>query len=148
MTTLSSEHTDATTQQSVINRFSQAWKEKDIDTLMTLITDDCVYTASVGPEPGERFSGKDAVREGFALMLENDTVERVQFSNLLTNENRAACEWRYFSTDNNGNEIVIHGCDLYTFADDKISVKDSFRKTYPRVMPGDVYDGENYRGAF
>lgn len=134
--------------QSIIKKFSQAWKDRDMQTLLSLITDDCTYTASVGPSPGERFVGKESVRKGFTAMFKVDPVERVQVSNLLTAGDRAACEWRYFSTDKNDNEIVIHGCDLYTFVDDKISVKDSFRKTYPRVMPGDVYDGDEYRGAF
>jgi taurine dehydrogenase small subunit len=134
--------------QSIIKKFSQAWKDRDLHTLLSLVADDCVYTASVGPGPGEQFVGKEAVCKGFTAMFANDQVERVQVSNLLASGDRAACEWRYFSTDKNDNEIVIHGCDLYTFTDDKISVKDSFRKTYPRVMPGDIYDGEEYRGAF
>lgn len=42
--------------------FSAAWAAKDIDALMTFMTDDCVYAASVGPEPGKTFVGKEAVR--------------------------------------------------------------------------------------
>jgi taurine dehydrogenase small subunit len=133
---------------SIIKRLALAWENKDIETLLSLITDDCVYTASVGPEPGERFVGKEAVCRGFMVMLANDPIERAQVSNIFVSGDRAACEWRYFKTDDNGDEMVTHGCDLFSFNDGKISVKESFRKTYPRIMAGDIYDGEDYRGAF
>src|SRR5207302_4000436 len=43
-------------------RFSEAWAKRDIDGLMALVTDDIFYGASVGPEPGATFRGRDAVR--------------------------------------------------------------------------------------
>src|SRR5580765_8103215 len=46
-------------------RFSGAWAKRDIDGLMALVTDDVVYGASVGPEPGATFRGRDEVRRGF-----------------------------------------------------------------------------------
>ena len=53
-------------------RFSEAWAKRDIDGLMALMTDDIVYGASVGPEPGATFRGRDEVRRGFEHMLRHD----------------------------------------------------------------------------
>src|SRR5262245_26811607 len=57
-------------------RFSDAWATRDIDGLMALVTDDIVYGASVGPEPGATFRGRDEVRRGFEHMLHHDQVLR------------------------------------------------------------------------
>jgi hypothetical protein len=40
---------------------------------MRFIAEDCVYTASVGPEPGETFIGREEVRAGFAKLLAHDS---------------------------------------------------------------------------
>src|SRR5579872_7240528 len=54
-------------------QFGKAWDARDIDELMSMMTDDCVYCASVGPEPGTTHVGRDAVREGFLAMLAFDS---------------------------------------------------------------------------
>jgi hypothetical protein len=47
-------------------RFSEAWAKRDIDGLMALVTDDIVYGASVGPEPGATLRGRWRSRIRFA----------------------------------------------------------------------------------
>ena len=63
--------------RQVWQRFSEAWAKRDIDGLMALVTDDVVYGASVGPEPGTTYRGRDAVRRGFERMLLHDQALRV-----------------------------------------------------------------------
>ena len=48
--------------------FVSAWAAADLERLMTYVTDDIVYGASVGPDPGATSSGKPDVREGFRIM--------------------------------------------------------------------------------
>src|SRR6266508_1229271 len=66
---------DTSTNMTVerLAEFGEAWHRKDLEKLLELITDDCVYSASVGPDPGETFSGRNEVRNGFARMLAYDT---------------------------------------------------------------------------
>jgi ketosteroid isomerase-like protein len=45
-----------------LREFAAAWARHDVETLMTFLTDDCVYEASVGPEPGRTYAGREAVR--------------------------------------------------------------------------------------
>lgn len=42
-----------------LRRFSAAWSTADVDRLMSFVTDDCVYYATVGPEPGSTYRGKE-----------------------------------------------------------------------------------------
>jgi uncharacterized protein (TIGR02246 family) len=50
-------------------RFTQAWNEKDLDTLMDHMADDCTFMASVGIEvEGSQWIGREDVRKGFASL--------------------------------------------------------------------------------
>ena len=50
---------------------TEAWNDHDIERLMSLFADDCVFDASGGQEPhGRRFVGRDQVRTAFADVLD------------------------------------------------------------------------------
>ena len=52
-------------------RFTQAWNEQDIDSLMSHMCNDdaCTFMASVGNDvEGSKWVGREAVREGFASL--------------------------------------------------------------------------------
>ena len=111
-----------------LKAFDDAWSRKDVDGLMEFVTDDCEYHASVGPEPGERFIGKNAVRRGFQAMLNHDSGSESSPGNLYVYGDRGVAEWSYKSTDQSGQSTVVRGCDLFEFVGDKISLKNAFRK--------------------
>lgn len=111
-----------------LKAFDNAWAGKDIESLMEFITDDCEYHASVGPEPGERFVGKDEVRRGFETMFDHDAGSESSPGNLYVYGDRGVAEWSYASTDESGQSTVVRGCDLFEFHGDKIKLKNAFRK--------------------
>ena len=113
---------------SALAAFSRHWAEHNIDGLLELMTEDCLYLASVGPEPGKTFRGQEQVRVGILEMFRYDLTERSEVYNLFIAGDRAAWEWKYYHTDSDGNEILTHGCDLFEFTGDKISCKQAFRK--------------------
>src|SRR5215216_7824029 len=52
-----------------LERFADAWNRHDLDALMALMTDDCVFQASAGPDvDGQRSEGKPAVRAAYAAV--------------------------------------------------------------------------------
>ena len=43
---------------TLLDRFADAWNRHDLDALMSMMTDDCVFEASAGPEvDGQRSEG-------------------------------------------------------------------------------------------
>jgi steroid delta-isomerase-like uncharacterized protein len=55
---------DATAIRMLADRYGEAWNRQDLDAIMDLHTDDCVFVAyAAGTPPAE---GKEAVREAFA----------------------------------------------------------------------------------
>jgi hypothetical protein len=111
-----------------LRAFDDAWGRKDVGALMEFMTDDCEYDASVGPEPGVRYVGKDEVRRGFQTLLNHDAGSESLPGKLYVYGDRGVAEWFYKNTDEIGQSTVVRGCDLFEFVGNKIKVKNAFRK--------------------
>ncbi len=56
---------------ALLERFAEAWNRHDLDALVAMMTDDCVFEASSGPQvDGQRSDGKPAVRAAYAAVFE------------------------------------------------------------------------------
>jgi taurine dehydrogenase small subunit len=110
--------------------FGAAWRAGDVDRLMSFMTGDCVFRASVGTGPGTVFHGRDEVRRGFELMLAYDEDAEAHGGLAFIAGDRGASQWAYSSTTADGTVIEVQGCDLYEFAGDLIRVKDAYRKVH------------------
>ena len=110
----------------VIRVFDDAWNRADLDTLMSLITDDCVYSASVGPEPGTTYVGRDAVRRGFLEFLAFDSeLEGRGGAIYLADGDRVIAHWSYID-----GAREIRGIDVFEFEGGLIKRKDAYRKVF------------------
>ncbi|MCI0606855.1 nuclear transport factor 2 family protein [bacterium] len=114
-----------------LKQFGEAWGRADIDALMEFMTDDCVYKASVGPDPGTTYVGREAVRKGFAEVLAYESGGEPKAGPVWVLGSRAVAEWSYIITRPDGRKVEIRGCDLFEFDGDKIRRKNAFRKAYP-----------------
>ena len=110
--------------------FGAAWRAGDVGRLMSFMTGDCVFRASVGTGPGTVFQGRDEVRRGFELMLAYDEGAEAHGGLAFIAGDRGASQWSYSSTTADGTVIEVRGCDLYEFAGDLIRVKDAYRKVH------------------
>ena len=115
-----------------LREFSTAWSRADVDTLMSMMTDDCVYMASVGPEPGKIYRGPEEVRRGFEELLAYDREARNDVGRMMVTGDIGVAEWSY-EYHGDGREYTIAGIDLFEFRGDKIRVKNAFRKTFGEV---------------
>ena len=109
-----------------LSRFSRAWSDKDIETLMSFMTDESVYYASVGPEPGSSYKGLEEIRRGFADMLAHDQGQRREGIAHIFGDIGVA-EWSFIETLD-GAQVEVRGCDIFEFKGSKIIRKDAFRK--------------------
>ena len=109
--------------------FAQAWNRHDVDALMTFMTDDCVFETSAGREVhGTRYVGRERVREGFANVFKRFPDVEFRDARHFVSGDRGVSEWIFAGTTSDGKKLEVHGCDLFTFRDGKIAVKDSYRK--------------------
>ena len=115
--------------RNLLKKFAKAWGERDIDTVMACMTSNCVYEASVGPEPGTTFQGADQVRRGILQMFTHDEGSTARISNLFITGTQAAWEWTYYWSNPAGRNRAVRGCDVFEFSGEKIRRKSGFRKT-------------------
>jgi len=109
--------------------FADAWNRHDVDALMSFMTEDCVFEASAGSDVwGTRYAGRDAVRAGFAEVW--TTFPDAHWGNArhFVSGDRGVSEWTFTGTRADGTRVEVHGCDVFTFRDGKIALKDSYRK--------------------
>ena len=109
--------------------FCDAFNRHDLDALMSHMTEDCIFDASAGPEQqGRRYAGREAVRDGFADVFTNYPDSQWEEGLHWVAGDRGASEWVFRGTRLDGTRVEVNGCDLFTFRDGKIAVKNSFRK--------------------
>jgi ketosteroid isomerase-like protein len=116
--------------RELLAEFGEAWNRHDADLLMEYMAESCSYQASFGPElEGRDYSGREAVREGFARFFEAYPDGRFVDSEIWAfDDDRAACVWTFVATAADGGEQRVRGCDLFEFDGAKIRRKNAFRK--------------------
>jgi taurine dehydrogenase small subunit len=109
--------------------FCGAFNRHDLDALMAHMTEDCIFCASAGPEQqGRHYAGREAVRGGFADVFTNFPDSQWEEGRHWVSGDRGVSEWVFRGTRLDGTRVEVNGCDLFTFRDGKIAVKDSYRK--------------------
>lgn len=115
-----------------LEAFADAWNRHDVDALMSFMTDDCVYQASAGEDVrGTRFEGAAAVREAYANVWQVFPDAHWGDARHFVLGDRGVSEWVFTGTGADGKRLEVAGCDLFTFRDGKILVKNAFRKHRP-----------------
>ena len=116
----------------VLQDFADAWNRHDIDALMSFMTEDCVFEASAGPDVcGTRYAGRQAVRAGYAEVWATFPDAHWANARHFVSGDRGVSEWTFTGTRADGTRVEVHGCDLFSFRDGRIALKNSYRKNRP-----------------
>jgi ketosteroid isomerase-like protein len=112
-----------------LEAFAAAWNRHDTDAILSMMTPDCVFQASRGPEvKGTAYVGQDEVRRGIEDVFRSFPDARWNGSMHFISGDRGVSEWVFTATGPDGARIEVQGCDLFTFRDGRIAVKNSYRK--------------------
>ncbi len=115
---------------AMLQAFADAWNRHDVDALMSFMTEDCVFEASAGPDVcGTRVVGREAVRAGFAEVWATFPDAQWSSARHFVQGERGVSEWTFTGTRRDGTRVEVHGCDLFTFRDGRILLKNSYRKS-------------------
>jgi steroid delta-isomerase-like uncharacterized protein len=115
-----------------LQAFADAWNRHDIEALMAFMTTDCVFESSAGADAcGTRYEGRDAVRAGFSEVWKTFPDARWNAPRHFISGDRGVSEWTFTGTRSDGTRVEVNGCDLFTFRDGKIAIKNSYRKARP-----------------
>jgi ketosteroid isomerase-like protein len=102
---------------ALLDRFTDALNDHDLDTVLALVTDDFVFESTSPAPDGVRYEGREAVRSAWGEILESTphahfTIEE-QF---VLAPDRAVVLWRYDWGDGH-----VRGVDVDRFRDGKMA---------------------------
>lgn len=121
----------------LLEEFSAAWNRHDIDALMGMMADECVFYTVAGPGVmGTTWQGRDEVRKGFEAAW--TTVPDAAWKDAVhfVVGDRGVSESTFSGTNPDGTRTEARMVDVFTFKDGKIAVKNAFRKNRPPLPAG------------
>ncbi|PMR67353.1 nuclear transport factor 2 family protein [Halomonas heilongjiangensis] len=117
-----------------LKAFSDALNRHDIDAVMEMMTDDCVFHAIAGPElVGRSFVGQADVRQGLENAWKTAPDACWVDGEHFVIGDRGFSETTYKGTTPDGVRSEARMIDAFTFRDGKIAVKNAFRKNRPPI---------------
>jgi taurine dehydrogenase small subunit len=121
---------DAAAALKLLETFAEAYNRHDVDGIMALMTQDCVFLSYFGADAcGQRFEGFHQVRQRVAAGLADFPDARWEDVNHFVSGNRGVSEWTFRGTRRGTTEPVERcGIDVFTFKGGKIQVKDTYHK--------------------
>jgi steroid delta-isomerase-like uncharacterized protein len=115
-----------------LEAFADAWNRHDVDDLMSFMTDDCIFESSGGENAGgTRYEGAEAVRKGYSKSWNDFPDAQWNNAHHFVQGDRGVSEWVFTGTNAAGKRSEVAGCDIFTFREGKILIKNSYRKNRP-----------------
>ena len=112
-----------------LQSFADAFNAHDTKAIMLHMTDDCIFEASAGAEKnGEKFRGQEEVSKAFEAVFATFPDAHWADARHFISGNRGFSEWIFTGTKSDGSKVEVTGCDLFTFKNGKIAIKNSYRK--------------------
>jgi ketosteroid isomerase-like protein len=109
--------------------FGAAWNSGDADLVTSFFAENGVYHASIGPDAlGKSYVGKDNIRRGVQAFFDRYPDGKFENLKVVVAGDIGTFQWDFVTTDSNGQTVRTAGCDLLRFVDDKVAVKNAFRK--------------------
>ncbi len=109
-------------------RFSAAFGSGDVDAIMALMTDDCVFEAT-GPAPdGVRHEGAAAVRGVWGQLFDETPAATFIEEESFVHGDRGVLRWRFEWQEPDGVPGHVRGVDVVRLRDGKVCEKLSYVK--------------------
>ncbi|WP_404291021.1 nuclear transport factor 2 family protein [Microvirga sp. RSM25] len=114
---------------ALLDDFAAAWNRHDTDAILSMMTEGCVFEASRGPDvKGTVYKGQSEVRRGIEEVFATFPDARWNDPRHFIAGDRGVSEWVFTATGPDGARVEVQGCDVFTFRDGMIAVKNSYRK--------------------
>ena len=114
---------------TLLDAFADAWNRHDTDVILSMMTGDCIFEASRGRDvKGTVYTGQDEARRGVDEVFATFPDAQWNGPRHFVAGDRGVSEWVFTATSPNGSRVEVQGCDVFTFKQGKIAVKNSYRK--------------------
>jgi uncharacterized protein (TIGR02246 family) len=112
----------------LVIRFNEALNAGDVDGMMQLMTEDCVFENTVPAPDGARYAGQEAVRAFWQLFFRGSRSPHIDIEEVFAMGERCVMRWVYSWLDSSGDRRHVRGVDVYRISDGLIAEKLSYVK--------------------
>ena len=112
---------------SVVERFNEAFNRHDVDGIMALMTEDCIFENTRPAPDGTRVAGQPAVRAFWAEFFQRSPQAHFDTEELFESGDRCVVRWIYRWV-RDGIQGHVRGVDVFRVRDGKVAEKLSYVK--------------------
>jgi ketosteroid isomerase-like protein len=109
--------------EKTIEVFNEAFGRHDVDAVMALMTEDCIFENTLPVPDGERHVGQRDVRKFWEKFFQESPNASFETEEMVVAGDRAVVRWRFDWGDGH-----IRGIDLFKVRDGKVAEKLSYVK--------------------
>ena len=126
---MSSRAADTETQATcdTVTRFNDAFNRHDVDGVMALMTNDCVFDSTRPPPDGERLVGQGKGRACWEEFFRRSPQARFEAEEVFAAGDRCVVRWTYHWI-RDGKPGHVRGVDLFRVRDGRVAEKLSYVK--------------------
>lgn len=112
----------------LVLRFNEAFNRHDVDGMMELMSDDCIFANTYPPPDGTAYSGKEAVTVFWRDFFRESPNALIEIEEIFSLGARCVMRWRYSWQSPTGEKGHVRGVDIYRVKDGLIHEKLSYVK--------------------
>jgi ketosteroid isomerase-like protein len=112
---------------AIVQRFNEAFNRHDVDAVMALMTEDCVFENTRPRPAGERYEGQAAVRGFWEQFFARSPDARFDAEEIVATGDRCVVRWVYHWV-RDGEPGHVRGIDLFRVRDGRVAEKLSYVK--------------------
>jgi uncharacterized protein (TIGR02246 family) len=106
---------------ATMERMEGAINRHDIEAMLAIMTEDCVFENTFPAPDGARHEGSEAIRAAFEAFFHASPQATFETEECFVCGERAVVRWRYRWIDADGKAGHVRGVDLHRLRDGKIA---------------------------
>ncbi|BAJ62832.1 nuclear transport factor 2 family protein [Anaerolinea thermophila] len=112
----------------IILCFNEALNQGNVDGMMNLMSEDCIFENTSPAPDGSRYQGKTSVRLFWEQFFKASQNPKIEMEEIFACGDHAVMRWVYTWQDGTGTAFHIRGVDVYLIRDGRIAQKLSYVK--------------------
>jgi len=108
--------------------FNEAFNRHDVEEMMGLMSEDCVYEHNSPSPDGTAYSGKETITEFWQDFFRESPQAHIEIEEIFGLGMRCVMRWRYDWVDATGKKIHVRGVDIFKLKDGLICEQFSYVK--------------------
>ena len=113
---------------ALLHEFNAAFNRHDVDAMMAMMADDCIFENTFPPPDGTRYEGQAAVRAFWEEFFRTSPTAHIEIEEMFVAGERGVQRWVYSWVEADGRSGHVRGVDVFRFREQRIVEKLSYVK--------------------